>query len=58
VGQNMTVANGTLATEITLRTLIGHLNSLGPIPAPGASGLAAIGLAALMARPRRMREQG
>ena len=58
VGQGMSVANGTLATEITLRTLIGHLNTLGPVPAPGASGLAAMGLAAMMARPRRMRGQG
>jgi hypothetical protein len=55
VGQQVSVADGTLATEITLRTLIGHLNTLGPVPAPGATGLAAMGLAALMARPRRMR---
>lgn len=58
VGMNMTVPNATLATEISLRTLISHLNTIGPVPAPGATGLAAMGLAAMMARPRRLRESG
>jgi len=55
VGTNMTAANGRLATEITLRTLIGHLNTIGPVPSPGAAGLAMAGLVGLMARPKRMR---
>lgn len=51
VGQGTAVADGTLATEVTLRTLINHLDNIIPTPAPGSLPLLA--LAGLAASRRR-----
>lgn len=41
VGLNMTVANGEMATRITLETLIEHLNTVVPAPSTGLMALSA-----------------
>lgn len=49
VGQSMTVADGMLATEVTLRTLTAYLDTV--IPAPSAAAL--LGLGGLLGARRR-----
>lgn len=51
VGTNMSLPAATLATEITLQTLITHLDTV--IPAPGVAALAGLGAAAGVRRKRR-----
>lgn len=50
VGGATSVASATLATEVTLRTLIGHVDSI--VPAPGAGALAGVCLLVAGARRR------
>ncbi|MFG0328150.1 MAG: hypothetical protein ACF8SC_12900 [Phycisphaerales bacterium JB037] len=51
VGLNTTIADGTAATAVTLRTLINHLNNIIPTPAP--STLPVLALGGLVATRRR-----
>ncbi len=52
VGQGMNVAAATLATEVTLRTLIAHVNTI-LLPSPGGAGLLGVVLAASACGRRR-----